>query len=272
MVVQINNRQNDLSIIKHEVQTGVITQRASDGYVNATELCKACNKRFRDYSRNANTQEFISALSRQTGIPVTELIQTLRSGTSDQQASWVHPHVAINLGQWASPDFAVAVSIWVTEWITGAKKQSYQIPFHIRRYLINRAKIPPTHFSMLDQMTYKLLASLEARGYIIPKKLMPDISLGRMFSKELRAIGQNPDSFPTYEHVFDDGVRPPVMARLYPNQLMTFFNELLENWITSGKALTYFAERDRDAIEPIKGVFLEIEERQKSLQISNKTN
>lgn len=88
--------------------------------------------------------------------------------------------------------------------------------------------------------------------------MMPDISLGRMFSSWLRKAGHDPDSFPTYRHVFDDGKRSPVDARLYPNQLMTDFNLQLEDWIRSGKALTYFSDRDASAIGPLKAIYAEL--------------
>ena len=41
----------------------------------------------------------------------------------------------------------------------------------------------------------------------------------------------------------NDGLRPVVDARLYPNELMTDFNLELENWIRDGRALKYFRER-----------------------------
>lgn len=148
-----------------------------------------------------------------------------------------HPHVAINLGQWASPQFAVLVSKWVFEWMSGGSKA---YPYHIRRYLINRHKIPATHFSMLDQITVKLLGALESKGYIVPVNMMIDIALGKAFSKWLRANGHDPDRFPSYMHDFDDGKRPEVKARLYPNELMTNFNIELEEWIKDGRALKYF--------------------------------
>jgi hypothetical protein len=78
-----------------------------------------------------------------------------------------------------------------------------------------------------------------------------------MFSSWLRDSGFDPDSFPTYQHEFLDGIRPVVEARLYPLQLLLAFNEKLDDWIQSGKALTYFAERDKAAIEPIKAVRIE---------------
>lgn len=52
----------------------------------------------------------------------------------------------------------------------------------------------------------------------------------------------------------NDGLRPVVDARLYPNELMTDFNLELENWIRDGRALKYFRERDGDAILPIQEI------------------
>ena len=67
-------------LISHEVENSVIFQRASDGYVNATAMCKATDKQFHDYSRIGPTQEFLSELSSETGIPVSELILSVRGG------------------------------------------------------------------------------------------------------------------------------------------------------------------------------------------------
>ena len=69
--------------------------------------------------------------------------------------------------------------------------KNHSMPYHVKRYMINRHKIPNTHFSMLDQMTLKLLAPLEVDNYILPNKLMLDISLGLMFSKWLKELGKS---------------------------------------------------------------------------------
>ena len=68
----------------------------------------------------------------------------------------MHPQVAINLGQWLSPAFAVRVSKWVFDWMQG-KGQGY-MPEHIQRYLKNKSKIPYTHFSMLNEIYLNLFA------------------------------------------------------------------------------------------------------------------
>jgi hypothetical protein len=224
------------------------------------------------YLENKATQAFLAELSADIGIPISDLVQIIKGGPPRMQGTWVHPQVAINLGQWASPKFAVLVSKWVFEWMSGGLKNAYKFPYHIRRYLINRSKIPATHFSILDQMTVKLLGALESKGYIIPANLMPDISLGKMFSSWLRSKGYNPDSFPTYQHEFDDGRRPVVGARLYPNELMTEFNLQLDNWIKSGKALEYFSSRDVAAIGPIKVVCAEIAPPENQRQLGSERN
>lgn len=89
-----------------------VSQRQADGYVNATELCKAAGKQWADYWRLAGSQEFIQALVDSTGIPSDTLVE-MRSGRGG--GTWVHPHIAVNLAQWCSPRFAVQVSQWVQE-------------------------------------------------------------------------------------------------------------------------------------------------------------
>lgn len=245
--------QGELPVIQHEVRNELIDQRANDGYINATAMCKAAGRRFNDYARLDGTRAFVRALSTETGFPATELIQTLRGGNPNLQGTWVHPQVAIHLAQWLSPEFAVQVSKWVFEWLSGQADRRGRLPDHVRRYLVNRPEIPATHFSMLDQMTLRLLAPLEDQGYILPARLMPDIALGRMFSRWLRERGYDPDRFDTYDHEFLDH-RPKVPARLYPNELITEFNQQLEAWLRDGRARKYFGERDDAAIAPLDRV------------------
>jgi hypothetical protein len=232
-------------LIPHKVEDALINQRAIDGYVNATAMCKAVGKQFSDYSRLKTTQEFIKELSSATGIPVAELIQSVMGGIT--QGTWVHPDVAIHLGQWCSPKFAVAVSQWVREWASGATKTTSAIPYHIKRYMANRSEIPPTHFSMLNEMIFALIAPLEEAGYTIPDDMVPDISAGRMFCKWLREEkGIDTDSLPTYCHKFDDG--RTVYPKLYPNEVLADFRKHFHSVWLPQKAQKYFKERDPKAL------------------------
>lgn len=238
-----------LPIIYHEIEESTINQRAIDGYINATAMCKAAGKQFAHYFHLHGTKAYLDALSSDIGITISELVQIIKGGVPELQGTWVHPYVAVNLAQWLSPKFAVQVSKWVYDWVGGRGN----LPDHVRRYVINQHKIPHTHFSMLNQMYLRLLAPLEIRGYILPNKLMPDIALGKMFSKWCREQGYDPDSFPTYPHEFLDH-RPVVPARLYPNELMTEFNSQLNDWLKDGRAENYFNKRDSKAIASLHKV------------------
>ena len=245
--------QHEMVLIARKIENHQFDQRDGDGYFNATAMCRATGKRFHDYSRLGTTTAFLNALELETGIPVSKLVQQFRGRPAHLQGTWVHPHVAVQLAQWLSPEFAVQVSKWVVEWFSGKASQAARLPDHIRRYLANLNKIPPGYFSMLNEMTTKLLGPLEEQGYILPGHMMPDIALGRMFSGWLQRTGRNPDSFLTYEHEFLDH-RPTVRARLYPNEVLTEFEQHLRRWITDGRARRYFGDRDEQAIVPLDRV------------------
>ena len=238
-----------LPIIYHELEQSTINQRAIDGYINATAMCKAAGKQFAHYFHLHGTKAYLDALSSDIGITISELVQIIKGGVPELQGTWVHPYVAVHLAQWLSPKFAVQVSKWVYDWVGGRGN----LPDHVRRYVINQHKIPHTHFSMLNQMILRLLAPLEIHGYMLPANMMPDIALGKMFSKWLRDSGYNPDEFETYPHEFLDH-KPIVPARLYPNELMTEFNLQLNNWLKDGRAEKYFSKRDPDAIPTLHKV------------------
>jgi hypothetical protein len=235
-----------LALIPHKVETTIIHQRAVDGYVNATAICQAVGKLFADYRRLTTTKAFLDELSKSMGIPIDQLVYTVVTGPNEGRGTWVHPDVAINLGQWCSPKFAVAVAKWVREWLTN-KLSPAALPYHIQRYLANRKEIPTTHFSMLNEMIFALIAPLEDAGYTIPDSMVPDISAGRMFCKWLReAKGIDTDELPTYRHVYGDG--RIVFPKLYPNSVLADFRRYFHGIWFPQKAKEYFEERDPKAV------------------------
>ena len=228
-------------LIEHSVNGNVVHQRPQDGYINATRLCQNAGKRFNDYYRLGRSKDFLNELWLETGIPVSNLVETIRGrGDSISQGTWVHPRVAINLGQWLSPAFDVQVSKWVFDWMEGKTQSS--MPVHVQRYLKNRAKIPHTHFSMLNEITLNFFAPLEDCGVIPPDKMMPDISTGRMFSDFLRSKGIDPLDFDTYQHEFADS-RPTVPARLYPIEHLPDFRRYFNEVCIPQRAEKYLATK-----------------------------
>lgn len=249
MKIETMNKEPRLefAFINRSVDSNIIQQRLLDGYINATSLCYAANKRFNDYKKIKTTQKFIEALSRRTKIDESILIQSIIGGTPELQGTWVHPKVAINLAQWADPEFAVDVAEWVFEWMQGNYSNQTNLPYHLQRYLLNRNKIPPSHFSVFNEIVISLIAPLEEEGYTLPDKLVPDISEGRVFADWLRKRKNiDPAKFPTYSHEYADG--RIVQARLYPNELLPEFREHFnEKWLMD-HALKYFKKRDTTAL------------------------
>lgn len=239
--------QYALKLIDHDIQGSVVHQRASDGYINATAMCRAAGKLWGHYNSNATTKAYLAALESDIGIPISELIQSVKGGDPAIQGTWVHPDIAIHLAQWLSPAFAVRVTRWVREWLSGGGRHTYA-SYHLRRYSANLENVPYGHFSILQEMMISLIGPMEARGYVMPERMMPDISQGRMFCKFLREKhGVDTESLPKYMHDFEDGRCIP--ANAYPNRLLEpFRSHFFEVWVPQ-KAQQYFATRDPVALE-----------------------
>ena len=121
--------------------------------------------------------------------------------------------------------------------------------------MANRGKIPHTHFSILNEITFNLVAPLEEAGYTLPSNLVPDISQGRIFSKWLRDNkGVEPKAFPSYRHEYPDG--RTFDARLYPNEYLADFKKHFnEVWLPK-HAPKYFEKRDTKALSLITTIML----------------
>lgn len=238
------SHQYSFELISHQVENKSIQQRAVDGYINASQLCKVAGRRWHQYQMEGgeSTGKFLRALGTSLGLTREELIQQLDGDT------WVHPQVAVDLGSWLSVDFKVMVTSWVHKWMSGqVAARPAVLPYHLQRHMANFGKVPMTHFSILQQMTTSLIAPLEAYGYTLPEEMLPDISQGQMFCRFAREkLGLDTDSFPNYEHEFPDGRKVP--AKLYPieylGQFCTYINEV---WMPQRSA-DYFKKRDPQAL------------------------
>jgi KilA-N domain/T5orf172 domain len=103
----------------------MITARPEDGFINATQLCKAGNKKFNDWYRLESTKKLIEALEKDSksvaGIVATKLLEIKQGGDAKLQGSWIHQDLAIHLAMWISADFAIQVSKWTREIIYTGK-------------------------------------------------------------------------------------------------------------------------------------------------------
>jgi len=127
------------------------------------------------------------------------------------------------------------------------------LPYHVRRYLANAINVPKGHFAILPELCNRLIFPLDRAGYHLPENMLPDISFGRMFCKELRRLGYNTNALPKYRHTFEDG--RVVWPKAYPNDLYSLAIGYLDDAWMPMRAQKYFEVRDKDAIQYIDKVF-----------------
>lgn len=84
-----------------------IIARTEDNYINAIQLCMACNKIFNDWYLLETTNDIINDLSNQMKTNKSELVD------NSQESTWIHPDLAIQLAQWISPKIALQISKWI---------------------------------------------------------------------------------------------------------------------------------------------------------------
>ena len=89
-----------------------ISRRTSDGYVNATAMCKANGKQWSKYRESDRCQTYLDALAETSEIRMFDLIES-RQGQGG--GTWVHPQVAVDLARWISAPFAVWMDGWFLE-------------------------------------------------------------------------------------------------------------------------------------------------------------
>ena len=131
---ELNNMEIENKLMTLILNNDVIECRQSDGYINATQLCKAGGKLFAHWYRLDSTKQLIFELAKKIyykdyliiksndandihiWISQTEpLLINSKKGNSFEfiQGTWIHPDLAIQLAQWISPSFALQVSHWI---------------------------------------------------------------------------------------------------------------------------------------------------------------
>jgi len=152
---------------------------------------------------------------------------------------------------------------WIfEEVIPSIRKKGYygkidrsQAPNFYIRYKDNFHKIDRNYFSVISELFVTLNAEFEKVGYEIPnkaengKQIMPDISVGRMFSSYLKNTKSEFDgTHKFYKHSFPDN-RPDVDARMYPLEALPVFRKFIyDRWIPEN-AQKYFKSRDPLALD-----------------------
>lgn len=176
------------TLVPHTYQGAVIQQRINDGYINATAMCQAAGKEWSAYRRLDTTGEFIYALERSLQIHRDLLIRSIITGPNEQRGTWVHPQVAIHLAQWASAEFAVLVSEWVFEWLSGKSRQAKVWQQFQDRVSLVYDNVPDGYFCVFREIA-DIFASLFSQGIDPGTTMVLDISVGWHWGKHWATTG-----------------------------------------------------------------------------------
>lgn len=261
-------QQPSLALIPHSYQGQIVRLRSRDGYVNATAMCQAAGKKFGHYGENAGTAEFLSELSDEIGIPISELVQSVSGGNPALQGTWVHPQVAIHLAQWLSPKFAVQVTQWVYDWMsaqTSDEHTAWQI-FQERISLVYDS-VPAGYFCIFKESA-DLYATMIAGGANMGAKMILDISIGIHWGNHWKDNGFNEryGDRGTYPHEYPirypQSISNPQKAACYPDAALPEFRRwmreeyiphrlpaYLESLVSKGKLLPVAANQTLIAVE-----------------------
>lgn len=227
-----SNRQQELALIPHALDGELIQQQKNNGYVNATAMCRAAGREFKHYNENRTTREFIAELSREVGIPTSELIQSVSGGNPALQGTWVHPRVAIHLAQWASPAFAVKVSQWVLDWMTGLDPRDRVWQQFEDRVSLVYDNVPVGYFAIFNEIS-SMFATLIIGGANFGTKMILDISVGLKWGHYWRTNNLEAQfgsrakfdhGFPSY---FPQSWSNPQKANCYPDAALAEFRRWL---------------------------------------------
>lgn len=240
---------DQLTLVPHSYQGSLIQLRAADGYINATALCQAAGKNFADYKRLSSTQAFLTELSSAMGIPIAELIQVLMGGDPSAQGTWVHPQVSIHLAQWASPRFAVKVSEWVLDWMSGVQPSDRIWAQFQDRVSLVYDNVPIGYFCVFKEIA-DLFASLISNGADFGTQMILDLSVGGCWGRywtrmkldqKFGARAQFPHSYPSY---FPQAWSNPQMAWCYPEDALPTFKRWMREVYIPHKMPIYLGYSD----------------------------
>lgn len=230
---------------------GFIITQDSNGYINATEMCRINNKRVDDWVKTQKTQNYISYISKDLSIPASQLVISIKGNFSNtEQGTWIHPELAICLGRWISVEFAVWCDRHIKKYLESSSKP--KDPLNMGWYFRNieykkKTKIPYDYFSIFAELTCGLISDFETAGYGLPSDSYIDISVGRHWSEFIQSRRKDIESLRTmYSHHYPDG--RIVDAFIYHNSLLPEFRDWMERNYKTGPMISYLKKKDSRAL------------------------
>jgi hypothetical protein len=159
-----------------------VYQRENDGYVNATQICKAHRqitgeqKEPSEWLSNKSAKSAINKLSSVTGIPVTELVEAKQTGK--YRGTWIHPRLAVRFAMWVNDDFSLLVEDWIHKWFESSASLG-QLESDIDRVSVRDELKDVKRLALTEQVKF----FLEQAGSYNPSSRETQIFFGRVHNE-----------------------------------------------------------------------------------------
>lgn len=153
----------------------------------------------------------------------------------------------------------LGINSWIQS-ITGWQRPADRtyIPYWYQRLTLftARTRIPDGWWSVFEELA-KLMREMEGYGYVLPdvspttgQRITPDISIGQMFCRHMRAQGHDVDGeVQKYTHHYPDG--RVVQANIYPDKWLEAFRAWFNSVWKQERLLEYLGSRDPEAFPSI---------------------
>jgi hypothetical protein len=151
------------SLISRSWNGTPISRRTTDGYVNATAMCRANGKQWSKYRESDRCQTYLDALAETSEIRMFDLIES-RQGQGG--GTWVHPQVAVDLARWISAPFAV----WMDGWFLESVQQGQPTPVETTAPRLREAEV----ISLVERSIslFERLGGLDQRDELLFKDIV----------------------------------------------------------------------------------------------------
>ncbi len=114
----ITHDWNGYGIAQLKEQTAIAKFDVPKGYVNATQMCKANGREWSSYARRKSSKAYWEGLANDLQICISSLIIHVEA-YGNEQATWVHPEIAVDLAQWVSVPFKIWANRTLTKIVSG---------------------------------------------------------------------------------------------------------------------------------------------------------
>lgn len=244
----VDDTQKQLALVPHTHQGSLIHQRAEDGYINATSMCRAAGREWSSYRRLDTTEAFLAALEGSLQIHRDLLAQSILTGANEQRGTWVHPQVAIHLAQWLSPEFAVKVTEWVYDWMLGRDPTDRIWRQFEDRVSLVYDNVPEGYWCVFREIA-DIFATLISRGVAPGTQMILDISVGLHWGRHWKDAGLEDQFGPRryfdhyYPDYFQQSFSNPQPASCYPEDSLPTFRRWIREIYIPTKMPSYLASQ-----------------------------